>query len=170
MNRLSIKELTLNFIFLMLLQLPLIYRVTLFNRAFGFFYVGFLLLLPTSLNRSYLMLIGFLCGLSVDIFTNTPGIHSFSCVFIMFVRKLWLSIVNADWQELVKLDISTLNKIGFLIYLLPLVFVHHLLLFTIENGGFYLFGMLMTKVFFSSTFSFVVIFAVNYLLQPNKGR
>jgi len=170
MNRLNIRELVLNFIFLLLLQLPLIYRITLFNIAFGFFYVGFILLLPTRLSRSYLMVIGFFTGLLVDIFTNTPGIHAAACVLVMFSRNFWLSFIDDDWKELTNLNIHTLRKRGFIAYLFPLVFIHHLVIFVIENGGVHHFGNLLSKVFFSTVFSFVIIFTINFLLKSNSRR
>ncbi|MEQ9402239.1 MAG: Rod shape-determining protein MreD [Cyclobacteriaceae bacterium] len=170
MSRISIREQVLNFIALLLVQLPLLYRITLFDRAFGFFYVGFLLLLPFRLSRSWLLLAGFFTGLIVDIFSNTPGIHAGACVFIMFIRNGWLRIVNDDTEELVNINHISMRKTGLLIYLLPLVFVHHLLIFFIENGGFYLFGMLLSKTIFSSFFSFTIIFVLNYLIVPKSGR
>ncbi|MEQ9466956.1 MAG: Rod shape-determining protein MreD [Ekhidna sp.] len=170
MTRISINEQILNLILLLLVQLPLIHRVTLFDKAFGFFYVGFLLLLPRTLSRSYLMLIGFLSGLLVDVFTNTPGIHASASVFIMFIRSFWLNVVTDDAQEITNLDISSLKKSGFVYFIFPLVFVHHFLIFTIENGGFHLFGMVLSKVFFSAIFSTVVIFTTNFAITPTRKR
>lgn len=170
MNRLNVRELILNFVFLMLIQLPLVYRITLFNKAFGFFYVGFILLLPTRLSRSYLMLIGFFSGLLVDVFTNTPGIHASACVFVMFVRNFWLKVINDDWQEIMNLNVVSLKKSGFVGYLFPLIFVHHAILFIVENGGLQHFGSLFTTIFFSAIFSFIIIFAINFLLNSNKRK
>ena len=170
MNRLNIRELILNCVFLLLVQLPLVYRITLFNKAFGFFYVGFVLLLPTRLSRSYLMIIGFFSGLLVDVFTNTPGIHASACVLVMFIRNFWLAFINDDWQELTNLNVVTLRKTGFIGYLFPLIFVHHSVLFIIENGGLSRFGSLFTTILFSSVFSFVIIFAINFLLKSNRRR
>ncbi|SNS48185.1 rod shape-determining protein MreD [Ekhidna lutea] len=170
MNRVSIKEQILNLILLLLVQLPLVHRITLFDKSFGFFYVGFLLLLPRTWNRSYLMVIGFFSGLLVDVFTNTPGIHASASVFIMFIRNFWLNIVNDDFQELTNLNTETLKKTGFIYFTLPLIFIHHLLIFFIENGGFHLFWMVLSKVFFSTIFSGVIIFVINLAIAPNKRR
>jgi len=170
MNRINIRELVLNFIFMMLLQLPLIYRVTLFNKAFGFFYVGFILLLPTKLSRSYLMFIGFCSGLFVDVFTNTPGIHASACVFVMFIRNFWLMVINDEWQGFTNLNVATLRRTGFFGYLFPLIFVHHFILFTVENGGLHLFGSLFARILYSAIFSFIIIFAINLLVKLNSKR
>lgn len=170
MNRVSIKEQVLNLILLLLVQLPLVHRITLFEKAFGFFYVGFLLLLPRTLSRSYMMLIGFISGLIVDIFTNTPGIHASASVGVMFIRNFWLKVVNDDSQELTNLNVSTLKKSGFIYFVFPLVLVHHFLIFVIENGGFHLFGMVLSKVVFSAIFSTAIIFVINFIITPTGRR
>jgi len=150
---------------LLLVQLPFVHRITLFDKAFGFFYVGFLLLLPRTLSRSYLMLIGFLTGLLIDVFTNTPGIHASAAVGVMFIRNFWLKIVNDDSQELTNLNVSTLKKSGFIYFI-----VHHFLIFVIENGGFHLFGMVLSKVVFSAIFSTTIVFVINFIITPTRRR
>ena len=170
MTRVSIREQIFNLILFLLVQLPLIHRITLFDKAFGFFYVGFLLLLPRILSRSYLMVIGFFTGLLVDVFTNTPGIHASSSVFILFIRNFWLNAVNDDTQEITNLNVASLKKSGFLYFTFPLVFVHHFLIFVIENGGFHLFGMVFSKIFFSTVFSTAIIFVINFIITSNRRK
>lgn len=168
--RVSIREQVFNLIALMLVQLPLLYKITLFDRAFGFFYVGFLLLLPFRWNQSLLLVIGFFSGLIVDIFSNTPGIHAGACVFIMYVRLSWLRLVHDDLEELVNINYLSLKKTGLLLYLLPLVLAHHFIIFLVENGGLHLAGMLFSKTVFSTLFSVIIIFVLNYLIVPKSGR
>lgn len=170
MTRVSVKEQVLNFVLLLVVQLPLVHRITLFDKAFGFFYIGFLLLLPRSVGRSYLMLIGFFSGLLVDLFSNTPGIHASASVFIMFIRSFWLNIVNDDFQEVINLNVGTLRKTGFIYYTLPLIFIHHFIILFIENGGFHLFGLVFTKVILSTIFSFTLVFVISFVVSPKSRR
>ena len=170
MIRVSIREQIQNFIVLLLIQLPLVHRIVLFDKAFAFFYIGFLLMLPATLSRTYLMLIAFGSGLLVDVFSNTPGIHAGVSVFIMFVRNFWLRGVNDDYLQLVNINMETLKKSGFLYFIFPLVLIHHFLIFTIENGGFQYLGMLMTKVVFSTAFTCTVIFVINFVFTPKSRR
>lgn len=170
MTRINIKEQILNLVLLLVIQLPLVHRITLYDKAFGFFYVGFLLLLPRTLSRSYLLIIGFLTGLLVDVFTDTPGIHASASVFIMFIRGFWLNIINDDFQEVINLNVDSLKKSGFIYFILPLIFVHHFIIFFVENGGFHLFGLVLSKVFFSTIFSAVIILVINFVITPNRRR
>ena len=170
MSRVNIREQIFNFIALFLVQLPLLYRITLWDRAFGFFYIGFLILLPYRISRSYLLVAGFLTGLVVDIFSNTPGIHAGACVFVMYVRDLWLKIVVDDTEDLSNINYTSIKKTGFTLFVFPLVLVHHLIIFLVENGGLHLFGLLISKTILSAVFSFTIIFVLNYLIVPKSRR
>ena len=88
----------------------------------------------------------------------------------MFIRNFWLKVVNDDSQELTNLNVSTLKKSGFLYFIFPLVIVHHFLIFVIENGGFHLFGMVLSKVVFSAIFSTAIIFVINFVITPTSRR
>jgi len=170
MSRISIREQIFNFMALFLIQLPLLYRITLGDRVFGFFYIGFLVLIPFRISRPYLLLAGFFSGLLVDAFSNTPGIHAGACVLTMYIRDLWLKIVIDDTEELTNLNHISLKKTGLLLYAFPLVLIHHLIIFLVENGGLHLFGMLISKTILSSLFSFTIIFVLNYLIVPKPRR
>ncbi len=170
MNRVNIREQVSNFIALFVIQLPMLYRITLLDRAFGFFYIGFLILLPFRLSRSYLLVAGFFAGLIVDMFSNTPGIHAGACVFVMYIRDLWLKIVVDDTEDLTNINYISIKKTGFILYAFPLVLVHHLVIFLVENGGLYLFVNLITKTILSALFSFIIIFVLNYLIVPKPRR
>ncbi|MEM6829406.1 MAG: hypothetical protein AAGA66_17615 [Bacteroidota bacterium] len=170
MNRVNLKEQVFNLVALLVIQIPLLYRITLFDSAFAFFYVGFLIFLPFSLTRTYLLLIGFLSGLTIDVFSNTPGIHAFACVLIMYVRNNWLQLVYDDVDELININHVSLGATTLTVFVFPIIFLHHLTIFSLENGGFHLFGLLITKVFLSTIFSFIVIFILNYLIAPKARR
>jgi len=170
MSRVNIREQVFNLIFLMLLQLPFIYKVHFFGAGFVFFYIGFILLLPKTISRSYLMVIAFLCGTLADLFSNTLGMHAGVTVLVAFVRNYWLAFTNDDSQELVNLNVRTLKLNGFLLYALPLVFLHSLLLLILENGGFHHFGALGIKIIVTALATFVFIGVLNYLVAPKEER
>jgi len=53
----------------------------------------------------------------------------------------------------------------FFAYASLLVFVHHLAIFYIEAGGFSLFFFTLVKVFFSTVFTFLVLFLIQLLFS-----
>lgn len=156
------------FVFL-ILQIPFLYKLVLFDQAFGFFYVGFILFFPYGYNRSVSMGAAFLSGLIIDMFSNTPGIHASACVLIAFVKDGWFQLVIGADDD-VDLSWNELKVWGSLKYLLPLIFLHHFLIFTIENGGFSAFGILFGKILYSSIYSFIIVFGLSFLMAPKARR
>ncbi len=161
---------TVYFFVFLLIQIPLLYRLVFFETAFGFFYLGFILFLPYGLSRSLVMIFGLLSGLLIDVFSNTPGIHASACILIAFIKDYWFNIANEHSDEEVDLSINTLGLWGFLKYAYPLIFIHHCIIFIVENGGLSNFGILSGKIFYSSLLSFIIILTIGFLLSPKRQR
>lgn len=61
------------FVFLFLLQVLVFNHVHIFGYATPMPYIYFLLILPSDTPRWLYVLLGFVLGLLIDLFTNTPG-------------------------------------------------------------------------------------------------
>lgn len=55
-----------------------------------FIYPLFLILLPLTISRELLLLLGFLLGLTIDWFYDSWGLHASACVFLAFIRPFVL--------------------------------------------------------------------------------
>lgn len=170
MIRVNYVQQVINFFVFLIIQIPLLYKAILFDKAFSFFYVGFVLLLPFGLNRSWTMVIGFFAGLIIDVFSNTPGIHASACVLIAFFKDYWYDLIMGNSDDDIYLDWNELKVWGSIKYILPLIFLHHSMIFTIENGGFSSFGFLFSKIMLSSIYSFTIVFSLVYLMAPRTRR
>ncbi len=159
-----------HFVAFVLFQLPLLYKFILFNTAFGFFYVGFILLLPLGLNRNISMIIALITGLLIDIFSNTPGIHASACVFIALTKDYWYMFSIGEIEDQTNISWNQLKIWGSVRFLLPLIAAHHLIIFTVENGGLSDFFYLMQKVILSSLYTFITVFGISLLLAPKERR
>ncbi len=161
----------INFLVYVVLQLFLINKLVLFNQAFCFFYVGFLLYLPQSLGRVYQLFIGMGIGLLVDVFFDTPGIHAAASVFLMFLRPGWLNVTTGgSLEEGEKINLRNLGLTSFVTFSLPLIAIHHITIFTIEGYGFSSFYDVFLKILFSSMFTLMVVTIIQLLLAPAKSR
>jgi hypothetical protein len=56
----------------------------------------------------------------------------------------------------------------FLVYALPLVFVHHAVLFFVEAGGFGLFWFTMLKIIASLVFTTSILLMLQYVSAPRR--
>ena len=164
MIRGGILQIVLFFVYV-ILQVVLLKNLVLFNTSFCFLYVAFILLLPVEMSNLRLMLIAFLLGISVDIFYNSLGLHTMALVLLAYLRNHWLATITPQGGY----DIGTPPTLAanglqwFLVYTLPLVFVHHLVLFFVEASGFTLFWYTMLKAISSLLFTMAVMLLLQYL-------
>jgi hypothetical protein len=170
MNRIDLRYQLWLFGLLVVMQVPLLYKYILFDVAFGFIYVGFLAFIPFRTPPTIQLSIGFLIGLVMDIFSNTPGMHASASVLIMFVKDYWLVFVAEDPEEEVNTSVVTLGSIPSFLYLLPLILTHHLIIFSVEYGRIAGFGNVFFKIIWSALLSFVTIYIINFLIAPRKRR
>lgn len=149
----------------LLFQVLLLKNFILFDTAFSFIYIGFILMLPLEIGPLLLMAIAFLLGFSVDLFYDSIGINAAASVLIGFLRPYWLNIVTprGGYEEVVIPNLKTLDFGWFFTYSLPLIFIHHFALFYIEAGGFGMFFFTLTKVFFSTILTFFILVLTQYL-------
>jgi hypothetical protein len=154
----------LYFLFYLLLQVMLFKQLVLFNTAFCFVYVAFILLLPIETNILVLMAVGFVLGFMVDIFYDSLGLHAMSLVLLAYLRNYWLATITPqggyDAGEGPTLAVNGFQ--WFLVYTFPLIFIHHFVLFFTEAGGFGIFWYTMWKVLTSMIFDMSVIVFLQY--------
>lgn len=169
MNRSNIIQIISVFIYLFF-QVTILKNAVLFQTAFCFIYVAYLLLLPVETNPLWLMVIGFVMGFFIDMFYDSIGLHAFSCVMIMYVRNFWLARLTPQGGY----DNGAIPGIGmaglqwFLVYAIPLIFIHHAVLFFTEVGGFQYFGFTIIKVLCSTVYTAIVILIVQYLFPGGR--
>lgn len=152
------------FVVYLLAQVMLFRQLVLFNTAFCFVYVAFILLLPIETNPLALMGVAFVLGFSIDIFYDSLGLHALSLVLVAYLRNYWLGTITPqggyDTGEGPTLAVNGLQ--WFMVYAIPLVFVHHAVLFFTEAGGFGIFWFTLSKVMSSLVFTMTVVLLFQY--------
>ena len=147
------------FVLYLLAQVMLFRQLILFNTAFCFVFIAFILLLPIETNPLVLMFSGFMLGFMVDVFYDSLGLHTMSLVLVAYLRNYWLVTITPqggyDAGEGPTLAVNGTQ--WFMVYALPLVFVHHAVLFFTEAGGFGIFWYTMSKVITSLIFTMTVL-------------
>lgn len=160
MNLREITQYSLLFLLYLALQILIMRNIVLFNYAFCFVYVAGILLLPAEINRTLLLVLGFLAGLLVDVFYNTLGMHAAATLLVAYLRPFWINIqLEAKGAtDRIEITISELGIGGYLTFLLPLVFVHHTALFFVEMSSLVTIGYTLLRIVASTVFtSFVIV-------------
>lgn len=162
----------LQFVLLMSLQILLMRDLVLWDTGFCFVYIGFVLFLPIDIDRVLLLVLGFISGITIDLFYDTAGMHAAATVLLAFLRPGMLTLLTPrDGYELS--DNATLSSMGWLwwfAYSIPLVLVHHFTLFFLELNGFKLIGFTLAKIIASTLFTATVLVIVQMLFFERRAR
>jgi hypothetical protein len=162
----------ISFFIYLFYQVLILKNIVLFDTAFCFLYVAYLFFLPVESNPVFLMAAGFIMGAAIDVFYDSLGLHAFACVFVMYVRNYWLSLITPQggYDSNDTPSIVAHGMQWFLVYTVPMVFIHHALLFYLEAGGFGMFWFTLWKVFTSTIFTTLVTLIVQYLFPSGRYR
>lgn len=134
-----------------------------------FIYPLFILLLPVRTPDFLVVIIGFVLGLSVDMFYDSVGVHASACVFSAYFRSFLLKWLAP--REGYKTDISPSKKdmgLGFFISFCGIfLFAHLLFYYSMELFSFYYFIEIWLKTISSFIFSTIFILLYVFILNPN---
>ncbi|MCE7062748.1 hypothetical protein [Dyadobacter sp. CY343] len=123
------------------LQIFFMRNMVLFNYAFCFIYIAGVLLMPPDIDRMYLLLIAFAIGFTVDVFSNTFGMHAAATVLIAYLRPFLIHFqMKSKGAERAEVGIRTQGLGAFIAYIFPLILIHHSVLFFMEINHF---GMIL---------------------------
>ena len=159
--------LTLIILFLVLIpaQAVIFNNLILFNVALPLVFIYLIISLPVTLSTNWSLTIGFVTGLAVDIFSDTPGMNALACTNLAFLRKPVYHLYMSYDDDLSGLrpSISTMGSAAYFKYLLTMVFVYCLMLFAIEAFQFFNIRLLLMRTVCSTIFTFIIIYAIDSL-------
>lgn len=119
------------FIVLLCLQVLLINNLHFMGVVHPCVYILFLLALPATINRLWLMVIGFLTGLLMDVCCNSLGVHTIACTALCFARPYFLGwLVQEDERLVGTISVMSLGWETYAKYLVLLTLLHHILVFS----------------------------------------
>lgn len=158
------------FVFLVLLQVLVLNNIQFSGLINPYLYVLFILLLPFEIPNWVLLIIGFITGLSIDMFTDTLGLHASATVFLAFVRPIILSIMSPreGYEAGTSPKLSLDNTRWFIEYIIILIFIHHFVLFYLEVLRFTDFFTTLLRVFLSSIFT-IILALLSQILMYKKN-
>ena len=121
------------FIGLVLAQALVLNRIQLFNCATPLLFVYFVIIFPRNYPRWASLLWSFFLGLSVDMFSNTPGVATTSLTLIGFLQPFLLELfLPREPEENIRASASTLGFWRFTGLTAILLTIFCLLFFALE--------------------------------------
>jgi len=157
------------FVLFIVLQTLVINHIRLFGIVTPYVYLYVILTFRIDRSRSAVILLSFLLGLFIDIFSNTYGIHAAACALIGFIRDPLLAQF-VDTKELPDGSAPSFRLLGFIPfarYALILIAIHHIVLYAIDSFGFYQPLSLLVRVLSSILLTSLLLFIIESF---NSGR
>ena len=160
------------FLLLLILQVFVFKQVTLGHEYLRIFqvlaYPLFILLLPFRTPRYLVILLGFVMGLSVDIFYDSPGIHASALVFMAFLRDWVLRWMEPKGGYNINFS-PTKERMGlswFFQYASILLGFHLFFYFSVEAFTFVYIIDIIQKTIGSFIVSLAIIMIIQFIFNP----
>ncbi|HPF97617.1 MAG: rod shape-determining protein MreD [Mangrovimonas sp.] len=156
------------FVLLVLLQVLILNHINFLGYINPYAYILFILLFPISNNRQLFILLSFVLGFTIDLFSDSGGIHAAACVTIAYLRPMILKFTFGTSYEHQTLKIGT-SEIGPRItYFTIIILIHHFILFTLEVFNTSNILLIAKKSLFSSIFTLIMCLILTVLFSRNS--
>lgn len=149
------------FILLVLTQVLVLNNIQFLGFINPYIYILFILSLPVLTPRWFSLILAFALGLTIDMFLNTMGMHTFAAVLIAFLRngviKLFTSLEEGNNPT------PSFHSFGvgaYIKYVVLLVFIQHFTLFYLEAFTFTHFWFTLLKIILSSVVTILLILGI----------
>lgn len=160
------------FVLLVILQVFILNNIQFSGYINPYIYILFILILPFEIPKWFLLVLGFILGITIDLFSGTIGMHSSATVMMAFLRPYVLKVISPrdgyESETLPQLRFYGFN--WFLKYSIILIFIHHLFLFYIEVFRFSHFFTTLLRVILSSIFTIILVLISQYFYRKDTKR
>ena len=158
-------------LFILLIQLVLLKRIDItfgdFNYIHFTIYPLIIVLLPYKINKTLLVLLGFLLGLFVDLFYDSIGVHAFTTTFIAYARIYVLNLI-APTEGYGKNSLTSYayGIPWFLTYLSIILLMHLFILYSLEAFSFVYLKEILLRTIFSFIASLFLLTVGQLIFNP----
>lgn len=156
------------FVLLLVFQVLVFSKINLFGFINPYPYILFILLFPVWGSKNILLLTSFILGFSIDLFSNSGGVHAMASLFIAYIRPSFLTLAFGTSIENQTFEITKKFTTSVLIYIVSLVLIHHFILFLIEIFSFTYFLDILIRTISSTLFTLLLCVIVFLFLKPQR--
>ena len=152
-----LKRLGLFFVFV-LAQTMVLGRIHLFGYATPLLYVYFVAMFNRNYPKWAVLLWSFAMGLTIDIFSNTPGVAAASLTLIGAIQPYFLEpFIPRDSVDDLRPSIRTIGMVKYVYYITVLVVLYCIVFFSLEAFNFFNWMDLLKSVGGSAVITLVLI-------------
>lgn len=160
------------FLLLILVQVFLLDQIRLHQMVTPYLYFLFILWMPFRIGRARLMMLAFLLGMTLDGFRHHPGFHAAACVLMAYLRPFMINLLITREAAESNFDEPSFKAMGgffqYFIYLASMILVHNIWLFLLETWQFSNIWYFLSKSFFSTFISLLLVLITELLFSRNQ--
>ncbi|MGZ0017738.1 rod shape-determining protein MreD [Yeosuana sp. AK3] len=153
------------FILLVGLQVVVLNHINFLGYINPYAYILFVVLFPIKNSRTLFVFLSFLIGLTIDLFSDSGGIHAAACVSIAYARPLILKFCFGTIYEYQTIKFDTVEFGSKLLYITILTVIHHLILFSLEIFNISKIILTLQKTLFSSIFTIILCVLITIIFS-----
>ena len=165
----SILKYGLAIILLILFQILVLNNIQFSGYVNPYVYIMAILIIPSVTPAWLVLIVAFMTGLTIDLFSGSPGMHASATLLAGFARPLVLRIISPrdGYESGSSLSMAAYGIRWFIIYASVIVLIHHTTLFFLEVFRFTDFFRTIFRILVSSLFTLGFILLIEYY---RKGR
>ncbi len=160
------------FCVLILFQVYVLDKIRLHQMVTPYIYFIFILWLPFKINRTVLMLLSFILGMTLDSFRHHPGFHAAACVLMAYVRPFIINLMIPQEGAETNYEEPSFRSMGgmlpYLIYAGLLIMLHNSWLFLLEAWQFADVWYFFLKTLLSTAIGLMLVLITELLFSRNQ--
>lgn len=171
METVSFSRKLLTLLGLALLQVLFLNRISLFGYVTPLFYIWMIVRFDSSMSRVSVLLWSFFLGLTIDLFSGTPGLNAASATLLaMFQPGMVKLFVPLDRYDVVVPGSVSMGGRAFAGYLLLVTLLHHTVYFILRSIPLGDWPVLIAKVLLSSLLTILFMLVVEHSLVNSGSK
>lgn len=155
----------IRFLILVAVQVLICNHINFMGYINPYIYILLIILYPTKNNRAAFIFLSFLLGLTIDLFSDTGGIHAAACVFIAYARPVVLRYSFGVLYENYAIKFNNVEFGAKLTYITFLTLLHHIILFYLEIFSVSKIILVLQKTLFSSIFTILLCILITIIFS-----
>lgn len=156
---------SIRFIVLVLVQVLILNQINFLGSINPYLYVIFICLFQVNNNRMVFLLLSFLLGLTIDVFSDSGGVHAAASVTIAFIRPVVLKFCFGSVYEHQTIKFKNVDFGAKIFYFIILVLIHHLILFSLEIFNLSEILLILKKTLFSGIFTILLCIVTSIIFS-----
>lgn len=133
-------------------------------------YVLFFYWYPTQGNHTLFMVIAFLLGFTIDVFSDTLALHAFAALTVAYTRPTVMRLCFGSNYEFQNLSFKTTTRLQRTAFLGSLVVLHHSVFFALEFLSTSHFFLILKKIVATSIVTWVLCLLFTILFSPKRSN